>query len=136
MKVSWRRGLLRAWIIVSLLWVGTGVAVLTATTWDGPCPYRETAKKEEPAPKTGSKADDKSKVWDKKAMDDLRKKLLEPETLTLEQVEKLNRQNPPCPWGWLIYNPTSLLILIVPPVLLLAIGSALVWIMRGFRTGS
>ena len=101
------RGLFRLWLVLSVLWIG-GVGVVTWRTFPVlPVPEWYTPPCELPA---NERSDDWDCSWLARVKDQL--------TMDKEQRAALQ---------------SAILLALVPPAFVLALGSALVWASKGFR---
>jgi hypothetical protein len=110
------RGLFRLWLVVSVLWIG-GVAVETWWTF----PVNDWV----PAPSVGG---NDPKSWGAIPLEEkdgrgIAKPVFDPDQWLRDETDKERRA---------AIRFAGLLAL-TPPLLLLALGSALVWAFRGFR---
>jgi hypothetical protein len=104
--MAWRiaRGLFRLWLVLSVLWIGA-VGVVTWRTWETP-PWSLPSICDVPA-------NERSEDWDCSWF-----ARVEAEFMDEDQRAR---------WA------TAILLALLPPAFVLALGSALVWALRGFR---
>jgi len=150
--VNWRKGLFRLWIVISVFWI-ISVVVLNISE------YNEASKKESRVKRIVSEINDPEKALKKikEEFPELRQKLMivyfasparskeELKKLSDEElVELLNEEykiilsNLKMTCDYFEKNRKNtlyyiILLSIIPPILLMAIGSSIYWALRGFR---
>ncbi|PHK92949.1 hypothetical protein CR162_21190 [Pseudoroseomonas rhizosphaerae] len=139
-----RRGLLRAWVLLSFLWVlYVGVlgfrevkeewapGIEQAAIIDGdnmaavPC---------EAAPTGHTKIEGFGRTYCLLPVLEFRRQNIEYRDLDYNEVIRRSYQRVGLHFGWR-YDSTKMLaaFALIPPILLLALGAAVVWVIRGFR---
>jgi len=145
--MRWRRGFLRAWIVVSAIWIGLSVYI------QGPVIYRLPwlfggAVRIPQATETGLYAEwdlskspaqlsddvtqflrldaERLKTVDRKEADEKLQSLSEDRDALLVAITREYEQEKKEAW-------TAWLFSITPPIAMLAIGFVMAWVLRGFR---